>query len=316
MKKNRVLISLGDPWGIGPEITANALDKLNSDELSRISLVGSSRIWDQVNKRGLKPAEFFDITYQDSIIPGKPPDDGGIFVYNTLLKAVEIIRDGGAEALVTAPVNKHLIQIHYHDFIGHTEFLAKSFNSDYPTMFFIGPELRVALATTHLPLRDVSNMLNIDMILNHLRNCDSFLKRGNNPNPGIGVCGLNPHAGESGAFGDEEASIITPAVNKACEEGIRAEGPFPADTLFIKGFNGTYSIILAMYHDQALTVFKSTDNGKGVNVTLGLPFIRTSPDHGTAYDIAGKEQASHLSMLEAIRISLANAFRQNILKFR
>jgi len=308
MADNRIIITLGDPWGIGPEITLKALEKIKVDP-SRIILAGSSVLWERLLDGKPDPAgQVIDIPFEDPFISGHPPIAGGVVPLQTLQTASVLLKNKEAAALVTAPINKTLIQHEEPGFVGHTEFLGNFFEVSEPTMFFVGPQLKTALVTTHVSMANLPSMITQKRILAHLENINRYLKSTGKTQAKIGVCGLNPHAGEHGAFGREEIEVIAPAVVEACKEGIPAEGPFPADTLYKKGLDGTYEVILAMYHDQALTLFKSTDQNRGVNVTLGLPILRTSPDHGTAYDIAGKGIADPSSMEAAIRLALEYVF--------
>jgi len=249
-------------------------------------------------------ASSFHAVYDGSIggAPGKPPAAGGRLVLDTLEASVALLARGQARALVTAPVNKALIHTVQPDFIGHTEYLGSHFGVPEPTMTFVCPGLVTALATTHVALKDLAPLITMDRVFMHIRRLAGWLRLSVSA-PRLAVCGLNPHAGEGGAFGTEERDAIAPAIRLAQDEGIAVDGPWPADSIYREALSGSYDGVLAMYHDQALVLFKAIDNGEGVNLTLGLPHIRTSPDHGTAYALAGSGQASHSSMLAAIRLA-------------
>jgi 4-hydroxythreonine-4-phosphate dehydrogenase len=205
------------------------------------------------------------------------------------------------DAIVTAPVNKAAIRLVDKKFIGHTEFLAGKAKARRFAMMFVSSRLNVTLATIHVPLKKVSGLLTKKGILEKILLTEEMLKEGLAiKKPRIAVCALNPHGGE---FGDEESKVIAPAVRAACRKGIRASGPFSADLLFHAAYHGKYDALIGMYHDQALAPFKLVAFHDGVNVTLGLPYCRTSPDHGTAFDIAYQGKADASSMLAALRLA-------------
>jgi 4-hydroxythreonine-4-phosphate dehydrogenase len=214
-------------------------------------------------------------------------------------------------AMVTAPVHKSVINDAGVSFTGHTEYIAALLKAPLPVMLLVAGELRIALATTHLPLRAVPDAITHDGLLSVLRVLSGGLEQlFGITRPRIGVCGLNPHAGESGHLGTEEQQIIKPAVNSAREFGLEVHGPYPADTMFVPRNLDMYDAVLAMYHDQGLPVLKHAGFGAGVNVTLGLPIIRTSVDHGTALDLAGTGRADAGSLLAAIRLAAALSARR------
>jgi 4-hydroxythreonine-4-phosphate dehydrogenase len=218
---------------------------------------------------------------------------------------------GEFAALVTAPVQKSLINQAGVAFTGHTEYIAQRTHAALPVMMLVADQLRVALATTHLPLRAVSDALNTPLLLHTLQILARDLTRYFGVSqPRIGVCGLNPHAGESGHLGDEEVRVIGPAIEQARAARLRVDGPWPADTLFVPSHLAPYDAVLAMYHDQGLPVLKHAGFGHAVNVTLGLPMVRTSVDHGTALDLAGSGNADSGSLIAAIELAAAMAARQ------
>jgi 4-hydroxythreonine-4-phosphate dehydrogenase len=209
------------------------------------------------------------------------------------------------DAMVTAPVQKSLINEAGISFSGHTEYIARRTHAALPVMLLTAANLRVALATTHLPLRAVSDSLSIAGLVGTLKVLSDDLRRyWGLPRPRIAVCGLNPHAGENGVLGDEEWRLIAPAIVQARADGLHVEGPFPADTVFVPRILAPYDAVLAMYHDQGLPVLKHAGFGHAVNVTLGLPIIRTSVDHGTALDLAGSGKADAGSLLAAIELAM------------
>ncbi|MEZ5500310.1 MAG: 4-hydroxythreonine-4-phosphate dehydrogenase PdxA [Steroidobacteraceae bacterium] len=223
----------------------------------------------------------------------------------TLQQAVVAVRDLAFDALVTAPVNKAALSTPARVFHGHTEFIAQLCGASQPVMLLVGGGLRVALATTHLPLREVASAICAATLERILAVLDDGLRRHFAiARPRLAVCGLNPHAGESGQLGDEETAVIAPAVHAAASRGIDVAGPFPADTIFVPDQRRDFDAILAMYHDQGLPVLKAGAFGAAVNVTLGLPIIRTSVDHGTALSLAATGRASSGSLLAAIETAL------------
>jgi 4-hydroxythreonine-4-phosphate dehydrogenase len=319
----RIGISLGDVTGVGPEVTLKALSRLAPEAPEAdFTIIGDrhtlERCGDRLRLRvdlsgTIRVLNPHDPHLPDPLAPGARP---------AAAAAVEWIREGARlclarelDALVTAPVNKHAIVKAGIPFVGHTELLSEMAGEPRTVMMLLGPDdkqrwLRVALATTHLALREVPLRLTRDKVQlaveRAARACaDLGLKRAR-----IGVCGLNPHAGEGGEFGDEEAVVIEPAIRRARAQGVDVVGPLSGDTAFHQALQGDYDAVVAMYHDQGLAPLKLAAFNTGVNWTLGLPFIRTSPDHGTAYDIAGKGTADPSSMLEAIRLALQLARRQ------
>jgi 4-hydroxythreonine-4-phosphate dehydrogenase len=214
------------------------------------------------------------------------------------------------DALVTGPVSKIAWQLAGFRWPGHTELLAHRTRAKRHSMMFVSPRLRVALATTHLPLMDIRNVLTIGRVFDPIDLGHEACRQLGIERPRVAVTGLNPHAGEGGAFGDEETRLIEPAIRVARDAGIDAHGPFPADTIFIEAASGEWDLVVAMYHDQGLIPVKLLGWDKAVNWTLGLPIVRTSPDHGTAYDIAGRNRASAGSMAAAVELATTLAERR------
>jgi 4-hydroxythreonine-4-phosphate dehydrogenase len=317
-------ITTGDPAGIGPEISLRAAQEESLRGVCRLILFGS---WEILRSRsedvGLPFA--FDRIPLEALMGGEPlPDRGIVDIPAEGVRAGIGSRTSGAaaarnimecamacgrarlDAMVTAPLNKKFFQEAGYPFPGHTEFLAHLSGAPAIAMAFLTERLRVVLATIHIPLRAVAESLTSELIFDKLRIILEEFPRFGLPCGRVAVAGLNPHSGESGIMGSEEAEIVSPAICRArgAFPGAAIEGPLPADTLFWRAFNGEFDVVLAMYHDQGLAPIKLVGFGEAVNVTLGLPFIRTSVDHGTAYDIAGTGGARHQSMNTAIRWAL------------
>ena len=236
---------------------------------------------------------------------GHPDPRNARYVLRLLDLALDGVLAGEFDALVTAPVQKSVINEAGIGFSGHTEYLAQRAGGGPPVMLLASGELRVALATTHLPLARVSGALSIESLVRTTRTLDSALREWwGIARPRIAVCGLNPHAGEGGHLGDEEIRIIAPAIARLREAGIQAHGPLPADTVFVPQVLARFDAVLAMYHDQGLPVIKHAGFERAVNVTLGLPLVRTSPDHGTALDIAGSGRADPASLKAAVELAV------------
>jgi 4-hydroxythreonine-4-phosphate dehydrogenase len=239
------------------------------------------------------------------IEPGVINETGGKYAFLSLDKAVEDLIAGHIQALVTAPINKHNIQNEHFNFPGHTEYIQSKTNSQDSLMFLIGEDLKVGVVTGHIPVGSVTQSLTKEAIVSKLQlmyaslKQDFWLQR-----PKIAVLGLNPHAGDNGLIGKEELEVIIPAIEEAKEKGVFAFGPYPADGFFANGSHLKFDAVLAMYHDQGLIPFKSIAFHNGVNFTAGLPVVRTSPDHGTGYDIAGKNEASETSFREALFMAI------------
>ncbi|MGV3771566.1 MAG: 4-hydroxythreonine-4-phosphate dehydrogenase PdxA [Verrucomicrobiales bacterium] len=326
---SRIGISLGDCAGIGPEVTLKALTRLVGSGRSFL-LIGDHRLLEELNTKlnlGLKLAAYHDANQPDpfcvynsfpaaiplSVEPGSSIAAQAAIAW--LKEGAIRCMQGELDALVTAPVNKESIINLGEPFVGQTEYLTDIAQADRTVMMLLGPDdrqrwLRVALATTHLPLREVAAALTQDKVEIAIERAAASCRDLNLPRAKIGVCGLNPHAGEGGKLGNEEITIIRPAVEACIKRGIDVEGPFAADTLFHQVYHGSYDAVVAMYHDQGLAPLKMVAFDSGVNWTLGLSFIRTSPDHGTAYNIAGKGIANESSMVAAINLAIQLADRK------
>lgn len=324
MEKPLIAITMGDPAGIGPEIVAKAL--FDSDltkqckpvvigslqplrnALKNIGISSSIEVVHDISSCLSTPGviRIVDPYGKDlsSLQPGKPCAISGKAALKYIQTAAQLAMKGKVSAIVTAPISKEAIQVAGSKFPGHTELLSYITHSSTYAMLLAGGNLRVALATIHIPLSEVSASLCPDKILTTIRLLDRELPCLGAENRRIAVAALNPHGGEGGIFGNEEADKILPAIQKAQKEGIHVSGPYPADSLFWRATQGEFDAVVAMYHDQGLVPLKLQAFHTGVNVTLGLPIIRTSPDHGCAFDIAGKNQANPSSLIEAIKLAL------------
>jgi len=236
---------------------------------------------------------------------GKPSETSGQYAFRSLEAAVTDLKAGKIDAIVTAPINKNTIQSKDFNFAGHTEYFAHQFGVKDPLMFLVSQNLKVAVVAGHIPIKDVSAHLTIDKIVAKIKTMQQSLRRDFGiRKPRIAVLGLNPHAGDNGLIGKEELEIIQPAIKKCFDEGHFVYGPYAADGYFGSGAYSKFDAVLAMYHDQGLAPFKALSFSSGVNFTAGLPVVRTSPDHGTAYDIAGKGTASEDSFRDAIYLAI------------
>ena len=320
---NPFVITMGCPAGVGPEIIIKALaskpDWLNP---AKIVVIGDLAVMERAQKicsssleiNKWKPGQplksgalnLLETTQLDlTQIPfGKPSKETGLASYKYIVKAIEFCKKGLFSAIVTAPISKIGLKLANINYPGHTEILAEKSNAKEYGMMMAGPRLKVVLTTIHCPLSEVAGLISKEnivkklVLMNHSLHHDFGIKR-----PKIGVAGLNPHAGEQGTIGKEEQEIIYPAIQEAQAKGINCIGPYPPDTIFFHGSQGEYDAILCMYHDQGLIPFKLLHFWDGVNVTIGLPIIRTSVDHGTAYDIAGTGKANPASLIEAVNVA-------------
>ena len=319
MKK--LAITMGDPGGIGPEVVVRAL---NSPEIRKICVpivIGDASVLEEalallkvpLKLRIIKsPKEAgiakhsIDLIHQETkkkFQKNRPTAEGGAASAGYIIKAIGLALNKRVDGIVTAPISKEGLKMAGFRWPGHTEMLSELTKTKDFAMMLVGGPLRVILVTIHTALKNVPDLITRQQILKTIRlakkACDMLgLKK-----PTIAVAGLNPHAGEAGIFGDEETRMIIPAVKRALKEGIHASGPYPPDTIFHKAYRGEVDIVVCMYHDQGLIPLKMVAFDKGVNVTVGLPFVRTSPDHGTAYDIAWKGVANPSSMIEAIKLA-------------
>ena len=313
-------VSMGDPAGIGPEIIAKAWDAREMHRLPPFVAVGDARaierVWAgpiaRIADMGAAAAVFGEalpvLTVGDAgaIVPGQPDADGARCALHSLELAAGLVRTGAARALVTGPVSKSQLYAIGFSHPGQTEFVAERYGvaGDNAVMMLAGPSLKVVPMTTHIPLSAVSGALSIELIVAKSRaTARGLLRNFGIENPRLAVAGFNPHAGEQGALGREEIEIIAPAIAILRDEGIDATGPFAADTMFHPRARATYDVVMCCYHDQALVPLKTIHFDEGVNMTLGLPIVRTSPDHGTAFAIAGKNLAEPGAMIAAITMA-------------
>jgi 4-hydroxythreonine-4-phosphate dehydrogenase len=298
----RVAVTLGDPAGIGPEVTSAAL-RTPLEGLSRICVFGDQKA---LERAGGVPAGVECVHFASAeVTPGRPDAAAALGVVEAIRSAARACLAGEFDALVTAPIAKEMLWRAGFPYPGHTELLAEICGKSRAVMLLCGGSLRVIPATVHCALREVPERISTQGLVEILE----VLGRELAPRFGLGrariaVCGLNPHAGEGGQFGDEEQRIIAPAVREAVARGIDAHGPLSADSLFTRVVAGEFDAVLGMYHDQVLGPLKLHAFGRAVNVTLGLPLVRTSVDHGTAFDIAGQGRADCGSMREALRLAV------------
>ncbi len=319
----RVGISIGDINGIGPEVIIKSLNDARIT-MDCVPIIYASTKTLSFHKKAIQEHDFI---YQscksvEEAVPkkvnvvnvwndevefelGKGTETSGKYAFQSLEKACEDLAAGKIDVLVTAPISKEAIGKAGFKFPGHTEYLADMAGQSDALMMMVSGDLRVALVTTHVALKDVATTLNKEKILAKIKELNASLQKDFGiQRPKIAVFGLNPHASENGKMGTEEADFIQPAISAAKSDGIFAHGPFPADGFFGSASRSQYDGILAMYHDQGLTAFKALAFEDGVNFTAGLPIVRTSPDHGTAYDIAGQNKASAQSMRSAIYLAM------------
>lgn len=317
--KPRIGITLGDVNGIGPEVVIKALADSRLLNIITPVVYGSAKVisfykkqfnieelnYTQVRSKGQFAPKSINVIncWEDSleINPGKASKVTGKAAFVALKQAVEELKEGVTDALVTAPIDKQSIHSEEFPFAGHTEYLTQFFGAPDSLMFMVSDTLRIGLVTEHVPLKDVASLVTKERIESKLQIMEQSLRKDFSiSKPRIAVLGLNPHAGDGGLIGQEDEQVIKPVITEQKNKGKLVYGPFPADGFFAAGSHTKYDGILAMYHDQGLIAFKSIAFEEGVNFTAGLPFIRTSPDHGTAYGIAGKNQANENSLREAI----------------
>jgi 4-phospho-D-threonate 3-dehydrogenase / 4-phospho-D-erythronate 3-dehydrogenase len=328
MNKPLVAITMGDPCGIGPEIIAAALRDEAVSEFAvplvlgdrgamerAIALAGYGQrlqiLTENIMPQDAVPGEIylreFSQLGNEDMVYGSPTAASGEAVFRYITAAARLCMTGQVAAMATAPINKAAMNLAGHCYPGHTELLAELTGASEFVMMLAGSRLRVALVTIHEPLAAVPQLVTFEKVLSTIVTTNADVKRYFSPQPKIAVLSLNPHAGEGGMFGDHEARVISPAIAAAREKGINASGPHSADTLFHFAANGEYDAVVCMYHDQGLIPLKLLHFEDGVNITLGLPIIRTSVDHGTAYNLAGKGTASSASMKVAILTAAAMA---------
>lgn len=322
-------ITMGDPAGVGPEVVMKALARADAYALCRPLVIGDARQLerarallalklDVVSIPGPEKAKFaqgtvevIDLAPVPADLPyGKVSAAAGEAAYRYIERAVKLALDRSIDAICTAPINKEAMNAAGHRFPGHTELLAKLTGTKEVSLTLLAPKLRVIHVTAHIGLLDAIEKIDAALVERTIARGRELLMRSNPAEPRIGVCGINPHAGENGLFGrGEEEKKIVPAVAAARARGWMVDGPLPADSLFYLAARGDYDLVVAMYHDQGHGPVKAMGLEHGVNVTAGLPIVRTSVDHGTAFDIAGTGKADERSMIEALRQAAALAPR-------
>ena len=323
-----VAITMGDPSGVSTEITIKAWKyfrdtgslcffvlssshlfeeiKKNSDEKIKIEIISSP---DEAKQLFPHAIPIMELPQQVKAVPGKPDPANAKMTLYSISTAVDMVRKKQASSIVTNPINKHVLYQAGFEFPGHTEYLAMlsrsvEMKTSHPVMLLVSPQLKTVPLTIHIALEDVAKSISSELLCETAHIISHDLEKYFGLDfPHIAVAGLNPHAGENGAMGKTEIEIIEPALEKLRAQGVNVTGPYPADTLFHEKARQNYDVVLGMYHDQALIPIKTLGFDEGVNTTLGLPFVRTSPDHGTAYDIAGKGVANPKSLIEAIRLA-------------
>ncbi len=322
-KRPTVAITIGDPFGIGPEIVLKAMASQKLGGLANFLIVGDKLVLRSLSEllkmdlrlRRSDSIRDLNLIDKSKIRFGRPSTLSGRASLAYIECALKLIKGKKADCLVTAPVSKEAINWTGVKFLGHTEYLARSFRTKSFAMMLIGGPLRVTLVTRHIPVNSVSNAISKSRILECIDLSYKALKRYFKiDQPKIGVASLNPHGGEGGSIGIEEVRIIRPAINEAKARFKNIIGPTSSEALFYEAYNGKLDCIIAMYHDQGLTPLKMIARDKSVNVTLGLPFVRTSPGHGTAFDIAGKGFAKADSMIEAINLAIEMVTNKETIK--
>ena len=316
--KIRLGITLGCPAGVGPEIITKALQRRFPSDLSLLVL-GDKTALEKAARitRGFLPPfislkelehppdkALLPVSNLQEIEFGRPSKATAEAMVHYIKEGVRLCLEGKLHGLVTAPISKAALRLAGETFPGHTEMLAALTRAKEIAMAFYGKKLKIVLVTIHVPLEAVPKLLNVQKILTVTRLAYQFLKQDLGlASPRLALAALNPHAGEGGLFGNQEIRVLTPAVKEAQRQGLPLEGPFPADSLFFRAVAGEFDLVVSLYHDQGLIPFKLLHFRDGVNLTLGLPIIRTSVDHGTAYDLAGQGRASEESLLAAINLA-------------
>jgi 4-hydroxythreonine-4-phosphate dehydrogenase len=306
----RIAISMGDPFGIGPEVTVKALADPEIARLARYVVAGEEWLLRQTAAQLGLPAPgailSLGVLPPEGYRPGRLEAVGGRAAIAYIRAAAQLCLQGEADAMTTGPVNKEAVTRAGIPFTGHTEYIAELCGAEESRMLLVNDRLRVVHVTTHVGLRQACQV-EMARVLQTIRLGHQAARRLGIASPRIAVCGLNPHAGENGLFGDEDQTAIRPAVEAAQAEGLGCEGPLPADTLFVQAVRGKYDLVVAMYHDQGHIPMKLLDFEHTINVSLGLPILRTSVDHGTAFDIAGQNRANPDSMKAALRLAAVMA---------
>ena len=336
-ERNLIGITMGDPCGIGPEVILKALssqetgsaadyvvigcykvlrdvaDSLSMGknlQLSRLDSISSNAYRDSTNN--INVLDLDNVSVQDAL-SHKPLANSGRASVEYIMKGIDLAMDGGVDAIVTAPISKEAVKMAGFEFAGHTELLQDKTAVESVVMLMVGNGLRVSFVTTHLAVKDVSGFVNLESVFSTIQTTATGLKQlFGIADPKIAVCGLNPHCSDGDRFGTEERDAIIPAIKRAQESGIDCIGPLSSDTVFNKALNGEFDVVVVQFHDQGTIPIKMHAFDSGVNITLGIPIIRTSPTHGTAFDIAGKDSANSGSMIEAIKTAIMMAEKQRL----
>jgi 4-hydroxythreonine-4-phosphate dehydrogenase len=313
MSSPTIAITMGDPAGIGPEIIVRALARPDLPGPARFLVIGDARrLRDAARRTGTQPASAHEVVdlanVPDDLPYGQLSPIAGEAAYRYVATAVELAQAGTVQAICTAPLNKAALHAAGHRYPGHTELLAELTGTPEVSMMLTAPGLRVIHVTTHIGLLDAIERIEPGLVERTIRRGHATLRATGNREPRIAVCGINPHAGENGLFGrGEEATKIEPAILRTRADGLDVTGPLAADTVFFRAVRGDFDLVVAMYHDQGHGPVKVLGLADGVNITVGLPVIRTSVDHGTAFDIAGTGTADESSLIEALRQAVALA---------
>ncbi|MCD7779650.1 MAG: 4-hydroxythreonine-4-phosphate dehydrogenase PdxA [Candidatus Gastranaerophilales bacterium] len=309
----KTIVTLGDPNGISPEITIKALNFLDLPQDKIVLIANKDIISFYENKLKISLKNNYDIIEipykKEEILPGKETKEAGEFAYQALIKACETAVNTGIHSIVTAPLSKNAMKMAGHNYSGQTEILEKylAHSNQKAEMLFVCNKFNVLLLTRHIAVKDIASKIKKDIIISKAERLTEALKLiFKTENPSIAICALNPHAGENGMFGNEEINEIIPAIKELQSKGINIKGPFPSDTLFSDCYSdrSKYDCCIAMYHDQGLIPIKLLERNNCVNTTIGLDILRTSPAHGTAFDIAGKNIANPSSMISAIKLAV------------
>ena len=307
-EKSLIGITMGDPGGIGPEVILKALTSPEIRAAANYVVIGSEKVLSNISDRVLSDnisvLDLDNFTVNNAL-SHKPLPDSGKASVEYILKGLDLAINGKIDALVTAPISKEAIKLAGYDYAGHTELLKEKTSVENVVMFMVGKGLRVSFVTTHLAVNEISGAINQENVFSTIQITATGLKTFFGiDQPKIAVCGLNPHCGDGDRFGTEERDVIIPAIERAQKMGINCHGPLSADTVFNKALNGEFDIVVVQFHDQGAIPIKMYAFDSGVNITLGIPVIRTSPTHGTAFDIAGKGIADPGSMIEAIKTAV------------
>ena len=306
-KKKSIGITLGDPFGVGSEIVAKSMNFLNKKKIPlKFKLIGNKKAFlrsckiCKINPELENIEEFIDLGSKIKSFSNNASKIGGEISYNAICTGAELYKKKKIEAIVTAPISKEALHLAGYYYDGHTGLLSHLFEANNPYLMLANKRFSTIHTTCHLPLKDAINQIKKNLVFDVIKKGFYHFKKINKKGPRIGVCGLNPHAGENNILGLEESKEIIPAIIEAKNMGVNVKGPISSDIIFREAVAGKYDLIVAHYHDQGHIPVKLIYFDQSVNVTLGVPFVRTSVDHGTAYDIAFKNKASPLNMLSAI----------------